>query len=715
MVIGLEVHCELRPPPSCSAVARTCSATSPTPTCARPVSACPARCRCSTAKRSSSPCASAPRSTARSCRRRSTGRTTSIRTCRRTIRSVSTTSRSTSAATSICPTASASASRAPTSKKTPARPRTSAATAASTARRTRWSTTTAPACRWSRSCREPDMRTVRAGPRLRQPSCARILVATGASDGRMEEGSMRVDANVSVRRSETDEFGTRCEIKNVNSIRSLGRAIEYEARRQIDLIEAGEKVIQQTRHWNEDEGRTITGRVKEDADDYRYFLEPDLVPLAPTTSGSASVRAEPRGVAGGASRRGGRAPPVPSRRRWPWRRSSTSTSTTSCCAAVEAGADGRIALARAANEVAADVEAGRALDVAAFATLVEDGVGRRTHRDAGQDRARSSCWPRRWRSQGHRGQARVRGDGHRARSTRSSTRSSRRTRTSGSATATAIRRCTGFFVGQVMKATGGQGRRQSRRRRAAARAAKALSALPLRVALALHCSVPATAVDERREGAHGGDDSTTAASDGCTNPSSADGSPTDSAGAATTRMPVRQRPAVGRDLRRPRRSTTPSPSHRASTTTPRRAPPLRRAPSAAHPFNTAKPTDKQWTVTYQATTGRVQRANYAGGRRDARRRCSCHSSGSLDIASFATSDIRRRGRRSFTPNPPATIQSRSGWPRVRTWSWTHRRRNRTIRTAECRHDSRPSFRVDRIANLRVGGQTRSGRGDRSAT
>jgi aspartyl-tRNA(Asn)/glutamyl-tRNA(Gln) amidotransferase subunit B len=106
-------------------------------------------------------------------------------------------------------------------------------------------------------------------------------VAAGVSDAKMEEGSMRVDANVSVRRSGNDEFGTRCEIKNLNSVRSLGRAIEYEARRQIDLLEAGEAVRQETRHWDEGDGRTHTLRVKEDADDYRYFPEPDLVPLAP--------------------------------------------------------------------------------------------------------------------------------------------------------------------------------------------------------------------------------------------------------------------------------------------------------------------------------------------------------------------------------------------------------------------------------------------------
>ena len=107
-----------------------------------------------------------------------------------------------------------------------------------------------------------------------------LLLATGASDAKMEEGSLRVDANVSVRRP-GEPFGTRCEIKNLNSLRSLGRAIDYEARRQIELIEAGETVRQETRHWNEDEGRTLTLRTKEEAEDYRYVPEPDLVPLDP--------------------------------------------------------------------------------------------------------------------------------------------------------------------------------------------------------------------------------------------------------------------------------------------------------------------------------------------------------------------------------------------------------------------------------------------------
>ena len=117
-----------------------------------------------------------------------------------------------------------------------------------------------------------------------------ILVAIGASDAKMEEGSMRVDANVSVRRP-GEPFGTRCEIKNLNSVRSVGRAIDYEASRQIDLLEAGETVRQETRHWDEGDGRTHTLRTKEDADDYRYFLEPDLVPVVPDPEWVERVRA----------------------------------------------------------------------------------------------------------------------------------------------------------------------------------------------------------------------------------------------------------------------------------------------------------------------------------------------------------------------------------------------------------------------------------------
>ncbi|MEI6401258.1 MAG: Asp-tRNA(Asn)/Glu-tRNA(Gln) amidotransferase subunit GatB [Actinomycetota bacterium] len=135
----------------------------------------------------------------------------------------------------------------------------------------------------------PDIRTAEQA-RQYVTELRAILLAVGASDAKMEEGSMRVDANVSVHQPGTP-FGTRCEIKNVNSVRSLGRAIDYEARRQIDLLETGGSIRQETRHWDENDGRTHTLRSKEDADDYRYFLEPDLVPLVPSSEWIAAVRA----------------------------------------------------------------------------------------------------------------------------------------------------------------------------------------------------------------------------------------------------------------------------------------------------------------------------------------------------------------------------------------------------------------------------------------
>jgi aspartyl-tRNA(Asn)/glutamyl-tRNA(Gln) amidotransferase subunit B len=136
---------------------------------------------------------------------------------------------------------------------------------------------------------EPDIRTADQA-REYVAELRAVLLAVGASDAKMEEGSMRVDANVSVRRGSDAPFGTRCEIKNVNSLRSLGRAIEYEARRQADLLEAGEAIVQETRHWDEEAGRTRPGRRKEEAEDYRYFPEPDLVPVEPNTAWLGALR-----------------------------------------------------------------------------------------------------------------------------------------------------------------------------------------------------------------------------------------------------------------------------------------------------------------------------------------------------------------------------------------------------------------------------------------
>ena len=109
-----------------------------------------------------------------------------------------------------------------------------------------------------------------------------VLSAIGVSDVKMEEGSMRVDANVSVRPVGSTELGTKVEIKNMNSLRSLGRAIEYEIERQTGMLASGERIVQETRHWDEADGRTHGMRTKEGSSDYRYFPEPDLVPVAPT-------------------------------------------------------------------------------------------------------------------------------------------------------------------------------------------------------------------------------------------------------------------------------------------------------------------------------------------------------------------------------------------------------------------------------------------------
>ena len=136
----------------------------------------------------------------------------------------------------------------------------------------------------------PDIRTAEQA-RSYVRELRAILLATGVSDARMEEGSMRVDANVSVRPAGSDELRTRCEIKNLSSLRSLGRAIVYEAQRHVDLWSNGERPRQETRHWDEANGRTTPGRSKEDADDYRYFQDPDLVPLAPAAETIAAIDA----------------------------------------------------------------------------------------------------------------------------------------------------------------------------------------------------------------------------------------------------------------------------------------------------------------------------------------------------------------------------------------------------------------------------------------
>ena len=136
-------------------------------------------------------------------------------------------------------------------------------------------------------------------PDLRSPEEARtyvaelrgVLEAIGVSDVKMEEGSLRVDANISLRPAGSERLGTRSEIKNMNSLRSLARALEYEAGRQAEVLESGEAVIQETRHWDEEAGRTYSLRSKEESHDYRYFPEPDLVPVMPSAEWRERVRA----------------------------------------------------------------------------------------------------------------------------------------------------------------------------------------------------------------------------------------------------------------------------------------------------------------------------------------------------------------------------------------------------------------------------------------
>ncbi len=256
----------------------------------------------------------------------------------------------------------------------------------------------------------PDMRTS-AQARAYATELRAVLVASGASDGKMEEGSMRVDANVSVRRSSDEPFGTRCEVKNLNSVRSLGRAIDYEADRQIALLESGERVVQQTRHWDEDAGRTVTLRSKEDAYDYRYFLEPDLVPLVPDAEWINAV--------------GDLMGPMPAVRRTQlvelFGTDITAAQTDQVATVVDLGLDALVlaavaggvasglALARTANEAATNADAARVLDLEPYvALLTMEGNGSLTATQAKSVLGRiTGC---RWgRSCGHRRGQWVRG------------------------------------------------------------------------------------------------------------------------------------------------------------------------------------------------------------------------------------------------------------------------------------------------------------------
>jgi aspartyl-tRNA(Asn)/glutamyl-tRNA(Gln) amidotransferase subunit B len=135
----------------------------------------------------------------------------------------------------------------------------------------------------------PDLRSA-SESRVYAQELRSIVAELGVSDARLEEGSIRFDANVSIRPQGEETFGTKVEIKNMNSFRSLERAIAFEIARQTELVEAGGEIIQETRHWDEETGVTHSMRVKEGSSDYRYFTEPDLVPMVMAPEWVAGIR-----------------------------------------------------------------------------------------------------------------------------------------------------------------------------------------------------------------------------------------------------------------------------------------------------------------------------------------------------------------------------------------------------------------------------------------
>ena len=174
---------------------------------------------------------------------------------------------------------------------------------------------------------EPDIRTAEQARRYAE-ELQLLLRSIGASDADMERGQMRVEANVSLRPRGTEPFGTRVEVKNMNSFRAVERAIAFEIERQAAALDAGEPLLQETRGWSEERGETYRMRVKETSDDYRYFPEPDLPPLHL----DAGLAGHDPGRAAGAARR---APdPLPRRpraERRTTRRSSSPTRTQRRC------------------------------------------------------------------------------------------------------------------------------------------------------------------------------------------------------------------------------------------------------------------------------------------------------------------------------------------------------------------------------------------------
>src|SRR5690606_6876303 len=137
----------------------------------------------------------------------------------------------------------------------------------------------------------PDMRSAQEAAEYARGVRA-ILQYIGVCDGNLEEGSMRCDCNVSVRKKGETKLGTKVELKNINSFRFVEKAVEYEIHRQIDCIETGEKIIQETRLYDSTKNRTFSMRAKEEAHDYRYFPDPDLLPLEVDEAWLSKVRAE---------------------------------------------------------------------------------------------------------------------------------------------------------------------------------------------------------------------------------------------------------------------------------------------------------------------------------------------------------------------------------------------------------------------------------------
>ncbi len=138
---------------------------------------------------------------------------------------------------------------------------------------------------------EPDIRSAEEAKAYLQKLRA-VILYTGISDCRMNEGSLRCDVNLSVRKAGTEEFGTRTEMKNLNSFTFIVKAIEYEYRRQVEALEAGEEIVQETRRFDPDSGKTFSMRTKENANDYRYFPDPDLPPIDISEERIAVLRAD---------------------------------------------------------------------------------------------------------------------------------------------------------------------------------------------------------------------------------------------------------------------------------------------------------------------------------------------------------------------------------------------------------------------------------------